>query len=224
MSSISKGLLNEALEILRQAVSGRPFANQAQLARASGESEANISRWLSGASTPTLRRLEPVLTALGVRFTMPGEVAPGLPVHKLQRNLDIRPDNWRILDRADPLPAMLALEVQADDLSMQPTLAPGDIALVDTSPAPLRDGQVYLVREPGKAKGACMFRRLSMPRGHRFGLMVLNPDNLAGGYTPIVTHVAMNERPEKFILGLVIKSITTIASKSSSTADQSLLL
>jgi len=53
----NKGLLDAAMEILRDAVNGRPFANQAQLARASGESEANISRWLSGASTPTLRRL-----------------------------------------------------------------------------------------------------------------------------------------------------------------------
>ena len=81
-STISQlGLLESAVEILRQAVSGHPFTNQAQLARASGESEANISRWLSGASTPTLRRLEPVLTALGVRFTMPGEVANCLHIH-----------------------------------------------------------------------------------------------------------------------------------------------
>ena len=205
------GLLESALEILRQAVSGKPFTNQAQLARASGESEANISRWLSGASTPTLRRLEPVLMTLGVRFAMPWEITPALPVHKQQHRLDIRPDNWRILDKADPLPDMLALEIRTDDLSMYPTLTPGDVVLVDTRPAPLRDGQIYLVREPDKARGACMFRRLSMPRGHRYGLMILSPDNLAGGYKPTIKHVTMNERPENFILGLVTKSITTIA-------------
>ena len=214
-STISQlGLLESAVEILRQAVSGHPFTNQAQLARASGESEANISRWLSGASTPTLRRLEPVLMALGVRFTMPGENTPALPVSKHQHNLNIRPDNWRILDKPEPLPAILALEVKADDLSMQPTLSPGDVVLIDTNRAPLRDGQVYLVREPGKARGACMFRRLSMPRGHRYGLIVLNPDNLAGGYTPMVKHLTMREQPENFILGLVIKRITSIASQT----------
>lgn len=215
MNNINKhsntGLLYSAINILRQAVSGHPFSNQAQLARASGESEANISRWLSGASTPTLRRLEPVLMALGVSFTMPGENAPALSVHKQQRNLNIRPDNWRILDKSEPLPAILALEVKADDHSMQPTLSPGDVALVDTSRAPLRDGQVYLVREPGKARGACMFRRLSMPRGHRYGLIVLNPDNLASGYTPMVKHLTMREQSENFILGLVTKCITNIA-------------
>jgi len=215
MSNINNqpGLLESAMEILRQAVSGHPFNNQAQLARASGESEANISRWLSGASTPTLRRLEPVLMALGVRFTMPGEIAPALPVSKQQHNLNIRPDNWRILDKSEPLPAILALEVKADDLSMQPTLSPGDVVLVDTSRAPLHDGQVYLVREPGKARGACMFRRLSMPRGHRYGLIVLNPDNLAGGYAPMVKHLTMREQPENFILGLVTKRITSIANQ-----------
>ena len=213
-NSIQLGLLESALEILRQAVTGRPFSNQAQLARASGESEANISRWLSGASTPTLRRLEPVLMALGVRFTMPGEKAPTMAVHKRQPDLDIQPDHWRILDKAAPLPDMLALEIRTDDLSMYPTLTPGDVVLVDTRPAPLRDGQIYLVREPDKARGACMFRRLSMPRGHRYGLMILSPDNLAGGYKPTIKHVTMNERPENFILGLVTKSITTIASKT----------
>ena len=204
------GLLESAIEILRQAVSGRPFANQAQLARASGESEANISRWLSGASTPTLRRLEPVLMALGVRFTMPGENVQAMPGRKRQHDLDIRPDNWHILDKADPLPHTLALEVQQDDLSMHPTLSPGNVVLVDTRPAPLHDGQVYLVREPDKVKGACMFRRLSMPRGHRYGLMILSPDNVAGGYAPMLKQLNMNERPESFILGLVTKCISNM--------------
>ncbi|MDO5484635.1 MAG: KpsF/GutQ family sugar-phosphate isomerase [Desulfovibrionaceae bacterium] len=61
---------------MRQAVSGRPFSNQAQLARATGLSEGNISRWLSGASTPTLRKLEPILMTLGVRFALPEEQDP----------------------------------------------------------------------------------------------------------------------------------------------------
>lgn len=70
-NSSPKRLLESALDILRAAASGKPFANQTQLARATGESEANISRWLSGNATPTLRKLEPVLSSLGVRFVMP---------------------------------------------------------------------------------------------------------------------------------------------------------
>ncbi len=75
-----KSLLESALDILREAASGNPYASQAQLARATGESEANISRWLSGASIPTLRKLEPVLMALGVRLILgpgPDPVPPG---------------------------------------------------------------------------------------------------------------------------------------------------
>jgi len=207
------GLLESALEILRQAVNGRPFANQAQLARASGESEPNISRWMNGTSTPTLRKLEPVLMALGVRFALPEEAMPPMLPRRRQHNLDIRPDHWRILERARPLPDFLALEVQADDFSMCPTLSPGDVALVDTRPAPLRDGHIYLMREPDKSRGAYMFRRLAMPRGHRFGLIILNPDNLAGGHMPILKHLTMRERPEAFILGVVSKRITSLTRK-----------
>lgn len=67
----SKCLLESALDILRAAASGKPFANQAQLARATGESEANISRWLNGPATPNLRKLESVLSSLGMPFVLP---------------------------------------------------------------------------------------------------------------------------------------------------------
>ena len=89
-------LLQSAIDIMRQAVSGKPFTNQAQLARATGESEANISRWLSGASTPTLRRLEPVLMTLGVRFTLPGERTAAPSGRQGVDSLDRRPDSWGI--------------------------------------------------------------------------------------------------------------------------------
>ena len=116
-STAQTGLLESALAILRQAVSGRPFSNQAQLARASGESEANISRWLSGASTPTLRRLEPVLMALGVRFTLPGERTAAPSGRQGVDSLDRRPDSWGILNSPGPLPPRLFLAVQPDDHS-----------------------------------------------------------------------------------------------------------
>lgn len=66
----SISLLESAIEIMRRAVSGFPFRNQAELARASGVSEANISRWLSGKSRPTLSTLEPVLELLEARLVV----------------------------------------------------------------------------------------------------------------------------------------------------------
>ncbi|MBQ3059660.1 MAG: helix-turn-helix transcriptional regulator [Desulfovibrio sp.] len=69
MSTKTKiSLLQDALAIMRRACNGRPYGNQAELARATGVSEANISRWLSGKSRPTLTKLEPVLQVLGVRL------------------------------------------------------------------------------------------------------------------------------------------------------------
>ncbi len=73
-------LLEAALAIVRRAASGHPYANQAQLARATGVSEANISRWLSGKARPNLHKLEPVLNTLGVRLVAPEE----RPVEKQQ--------------------------------------------------------------------------------------------------------------------------------------------
>ena len=66
--STRHSLVTAALQIMRRAISGHPYRNQAELARASGISEANISRWLNGNVTPTLSKLEPVLLVLGARL------------------------------------------------------------------------------------------------------------------------------------------------------------
>jgi len=77
-------LLESALDIIRRAVSGHPYANQAQLSRATGVSEANISRWLSGKATPNLTKLEPVLAVLGARLVGP-ESSPSKQVKPAER-------------------------------------------------------------------------------------------------------------------------------------------
>lgn len=71
MSQYSQGLLDAALDLIKRGTQGAPFASRADLARAAAVSEANLSRWLSGASTPTLKKLEPVLEALGARLVLP---------------------------------------------------------------------------------------------------------------------------------------------------------
>lgn len=202
------GLLESALDILRQAASGKPYANQAQLARATGESEANISRWLSGASTPTLRKLEPVLMALGARLTLPGGKQPPAPNRKTRRSLilDSKPGKWGIPDDEKKLPPLLALEAAENDCSMLPAIAPGDVLLVDTlHHFPLRDGHIYLVRQP--TSGARTFRRLCLQRGKE-GPMVLQPDNLLGGYEPFVCRLPLyNIAGSGLITGLVVAVI-----------------
>ncbi len=73
MSQVSQGLLDAALDLIKRGTQGVPFSSRAELARAANVSEANLSRWLSGASTPTLKKLEPVLAALGAKLILPDE-------------------------------------------------------------------------------------------------------------------------------------------------------
>ena len=73
MSQYSQGLLDAALDLIKRGTQGLPFTSRADLARAAEVSEANLSRWLSGASTPTLKKLEPVLAALGAKLVLPDE-------------------------------------------------------------------------------------------------------------------------------------------------------
>lgn len=71
MMTKKNSLLDTALELIRQGSCGSPYASRAELARAAHVSEVNLSRWLGGTSTPTLKKLEPVLTALGVTLQLP---------------------------------------------------------------------------------------------------------------------------------------------------------
>ncbi|MBQ3059448.1 MAG: helix-turn-helix domain-containing protein, partial [Desulfovibrio sp.] len=142
-----QSLLEDAIEILRKSVSGFPFKTQAELSRASGESEANISRWLSGASTPTLRRLEPVLMALGVRFALPDEDTRPLrqtEVHAAKSMLN-RVDSWKILKDKANLRQTIMLRMPIQDLSMQPTINPGDIVMIDTTLKSPKEKTVCLI-------------------------------------------------------------------------------
>ncbi|MDO5484646.1 MAG: helix-turn-helix transcriptional regulator [Desulfovibrionaceae bacterium] len=83
-------LVHSALEIIRRAVSGHPYRNQAELARATGVSEANISRWLNGNVTPTLGKLEPVLLALGAYLEVLLDRKPSVPKKRIARRRRIK--------------------------------------------------------------------------------------------------------------------------------------
>ncbi len=197
MGNASSDLLKSALDILRRAVSGAPYSSQAQLARATGVSEANISRWLNGAATPTLCKLEPVLKTLGVRFALPDEHPLPAPIFGKEG--------------VPALPPAFALKVPDNDRSMYPVLSPGDTVIVDTlQRAPLRCGQIYLVRWPGD--GACLFRRLFLEKRGRHTLLILRPDNPASGREALIRLSPLHgEQTDDNIIGLVAKSFMDVA-------------
>ena len=60
---------HKVLAALREGVA--TYGNAAALARASGASPANLSRWLSGERVPRLAEISPVLDLLGVTPTVP---------------------------------------------------------------------------------------------------------------------------------------------------------
>ena len=190
-----RGLLEDAIEILRKSVSGFPFKTQAELSRASGESEANISRWLSGASTPTLRRLEPVLMALGVRFALPDEDTRPLrqtEVHAAKSMLN-RVDSWKILKDKANLRQTIMLRMPIQDLSMQPTINPGDIVMIDTTLKSPKEKTVCLVEHTDEDnKTAYSFRRVLMARYHTPWTVIFCADNISAGYEPLLLDMNMD--------------------------------
>ena len=199
-------LMQVALDILRQATSGNPFSSRAELARATGESEANLSRWLSGAAKPSLRKLEPILMALGVRFTLPGDA----PTAQEPALSNAWPNGWSLLHRGEELPQLISLQIPSGDYSMQPTLAPGDMVTVDTTLRyPLKEGQLYLVR-PGRESKDYLFRRLSVQKQGSRKLAVLMPDDLAGKHKVLIYRMpASASDAKKFIVGMVVRSVHT---------------
>ncbi len=183
------GLLDLALDILRQAASGRPYASQAQLARAVGESEANISRWLSGASTPTLRKLEPVLMALGVRFTLPEarNGAPSLPPAAAWETAAATAATRQAAATGNRLPPFIQVDIAENDRSMEPTLTPGDRITVDTRQqfAEAED-QIYLVRLFSDNTYTYYFRRIHIQQKAHEKIYVFYADNAKYGYYPMI--------------------------------------
>ena len=210
-----KSLLESALDILREAASGNPYASQAQLARATGESEANISRWLNGSATPTLRKLEPVLTALGVRIVLPYGAAARTEAVGEQSNTTLplkqragfmalpmlgevgadkplpaliqKPEDWLMVQRELAPPSAVVLKVSEHERSMLPRICPGDMLLVDTAKKiPISERDVYLVREPKRQRGGHLLRRVVVRKNGRQTFVLFYADNTAEGYAPLL--------------------------------------
>ena len=187
-----QSLLQEALELIRRSVNGMPYKSQTELARASGESEANISRWLSGAATPTLRKLEPVLICLGVGFAMRKNVharitqADLLSAENLLQDLD----SWSSVADGTAKRRFLRLRMPAKDFSMQPAIFPGDIVLVDTSDKTLEDGKIYLLEQKVGEHRHYVFRRVFVQNCGPNGSIVLYPETVTKTCRPCLMDAA----------------------------------
>lgn len=238
--SSQETLLEAALQIIRRAASGSPYASQAELARATGESEANISRWLSGATTPTLRKLEPVLMALGARLTLPSDgplaVPPVVVRHAASARplddeaftavpivgevgaghgvlpLEVPPEEWVVVRTAEAAPAMWAVRVGRGERSMLPRIRPGDVVLVDTTCMErLRDEDVYLVQEPPAEGSGYLLKRVCLEREHGRDLVVFYSDNAGEGYRPLFYDLALY--PEQRLADAVKGRVTHVWSR-----------
>lgn len=204
----NKGLLEAALEILRDAVNGRPFANQAQLARASGESEPNISRWINGTSTPTLRKLEPVLMTLGVTLTLPHGQQITTGGHKPGRlkHFDLHVSSWHILKDESRLPSTLVLKMPDNDNTMQPTINAGDLAVINTTQKyPAKNG-VFLIKYTSRDTVYYAFRRIFLNKNGQKELFFVCCDNVKAECSPEMYHAGI----ANIIIGSVNKIIRNI--------------
>ena len=219
------------------ASSGSPFPTQAALARATGQSEANISRWLSGSATPTLKKLEPILMKLGVRLILPGENGASAALHFQEpqpescvaefpfRSVPLMGEvgsGGSGLERAEKtsqwLPApdrnatpgeLWAMRASAQDHSMLPTIRPGDVVLIDRAlvQEPCEE-DIYLVKQPPGEGGGYLLKRVCLKRLRKETVVILYSDNAKAGYSPIIYD--LSEYPQKALADVIMGRATHI--------------
>ncbi|MBQ3059258.1 MAG: helix-turn-helix domain-containing protein [Desulfovibrio sp.] len=188
-----ESLLQEALELIRRSINGIPYKNQKELARACGESEANISRWLSGAAAPTLRRLEPVLTCLGIGFTIRRNTHVRITQSELfsEENLLQNLNSWSSLADGTAKQRFLRLRMPGNDTSMQPAIFPGDIVLVDTLDKSPEDGKIYLIEQQEGEDRNYVFRRAFIQNREAGCTVVLCPETITKNCRPLMTEAPL---------------------------------
>ena len=181
------------------------YGNYSGLSRASGISEANISRWRKGQQSPRLQDFAHILEAVHAQVVFPGEqlasyefIPCGLPYLDENGLLQIRerPHAPIALERhclrnADIHPASSVM-VEVADNSMEPLFSTGDLVLVDRADLDPRQGRIYLL---SNAKGEIMFRRLKSEAGMGWTLLPENPAwAWAHETVPDISHIQIHGR------------------------------
>jgi transcriptional regulator with XRE-family HTH domain len=163
------------------------YGNYSGLSRASGISEANISRWRKGQQSPRLQDFARILETVHAQIVFPGEqlasyefIPSGRPyiedgALKVQETTHapiVLERNWlRHLTDINVEASMLVL-VQDDD--MAPLFAANDLVLVDATDTFPVSGNIYILDD---GKGNLIIRRLLSRAGSGWELRAENPMN-----------------------------------------------
>ena len=175
-----ESLLLSAIEVGKQ-----QYGNAAGLSRASGISNANLSRWASGKQSPRIAEYAAVLEAVHAQIVYPGEqlasyefISCGLPYLDDAGLLQIRerPHAPIALERhwlrnADIHPASSVM-VEVADEAMEPLFGKGDFVLVDRADVYPQAGRVYLLTTQ---KNDLRILRLKSEAGLAWSLLAENP-------------------------------------------------
>lgn len=217
MLPTTQGLLAEALDCIRKGTQGQPFANRAELARASKVSDANLSRWISGTATPTLKKLESVLVALGVSLVLPEglksvprspvalSAVPGvtckgyLPVpvltniHEASAVVDEEKQRHSLLVPVEyATNSMEAMCIAKNERSMFPHIHPGDTVLIEKDiPLGDYDNSIYLVQKPPSVGGGYMLQRVKTTTVRNKLTVIFFSDNTTEGYVPMCFDISL---------------------------------
>ena len=150
------------------------YGSYSALSRASGVSEANISRWRKGQQVPRLAEYVPILDAIGAQIVLPGQTVrdfvrvlqltesdayqhdaalkkgQNVPVPVLEyvsQNCRRQPSILFLPELLENIevPISAAVLFLVNNDAMSPTLHENDLLLVDTRKKTVEDGTIYLV-------------------------------------------------------------------------------
>lgn len=217
MLPTTQGLLAEALDCIRKGTQGQPFASRAELARASKVSDANLSRWISGTATPTLKKLESVLAALGVSLVLPeglksvprspaalaavsGTGCKGyFPVPVLTSAKETsaaqneeKTRNSLLVPVEYATSSMEAMYIDKSERSMCPQIQPGDTVLIERNiPQGDYDNSIYLVQKPPSVGGGYLLQRVKTTIVRNKPTVIFFSDNTTEGYAPMCFDISL---------------------------------
>lgn len=153
---MKKTLLNQVPSIIEAGITR--FGSAAALARASGCSTTNISRWKKGERFPSVSEFSPLLDVLGAQLVMPDEkfseydlipkvaaragAGASLETDGAVEGLYAFRKDFMGLSHISARQSVL-MDVTGD--SMEPLLTEGDTLLVDKSDQDIMDGKIYVV-------------------------------------------------------------------------------
>lgn len=171
----SENFFDSAVAAIRQAIDSDYKGNVSQAARALGISVPTLHTWMKGDRKPSLEKLSPILDLLGAKITLPSR-EPDRDVCFVNARVVPAGEGIEPPQAEDYIAApmvggvgagpdhvrrnLLAVEIGRDSDSMQPTLNPGDIVLVDRDDRNVQHaGHMMLVLDPD---GNGMIKRVSV--------------------------------------------------------------